>query len=342
MSAIGDTILTLPVACRLRNKFPNAFLAWVVEEKSAAFVKDHAALDEVIVAERGWFTRPRGVLQMRRRLKALSIDAAVDCQGLTKSALACWLSGAKTRIGFAGPHGGELSPWLANRLVRPSMPHVTDRSLQLLGVLGVWHDALQPVQWRLPVEPQASAMAAQWLAQHLPGPFVAVNPGATWDSKLWSMQRFGEVAARLREEHSLPTVVVWGGQREREWAEEIVSSSRGAARLAPSTTLHELAAILQRARLVVSSDTGPMHLAVAAGAPTVGLHGATHPKDCGPYGTPNRGVLKHLQRGGRRERRNADNSAMLAISADDAMVACEHVLGESEATWQATQLAATG
>ncbi|TWT41439.1 glycosyltransferase family 9 protein [Botrimarina hoheduenensis] len=331
MSAIGDTILTLPVACRLREAFPHAFLAWVVEEKSAAFVVGHPVLDEVIVVPRGWFTKPAEIVALRRRLRPLRLQTALDCQGLTKSALACWLSGASRRIGFAGAHGGELSPWLNNRLVTNRHPHVTDRSLELLGEVGLAGLVGKPgVRWDVPIPAEAvTSVAAKLPSWAQARSFAVINPGATWDSKLWSMDRFGSLAARLGETLGMKTLVVWGGKRELNDAQHIANNSDGWAELAPATTLRELAAVLSLARLVVSSDTGPMHLAVAVGAPTVGLHGATRPQDCGPYGAPHLGLLKQFQAGGRRERRQADNSAMLAISVDDAWHACRQVLERS-------------
>lgn len=328
MSAIGDTILTTPVACRLREALPDAHLSWVVEEKSAKFIDGHPALDETVILPRGWFTSPAGIAEARHQLAPLRPDAAIDCQSNTKSALACWLSGASLRIGLKGKHGAELSPWLNNRLVRPRRPHVTDRSLELLTPLGfsAADEPYEAVSWNLPVCPGAEQSVRAWAPIESNDGFAVINPGATWDSKLWEMDRFGELAGRLGERRALPTVVVWGGDRERAWAEEIVAKSGGWATLAPPTSLTELAALLRQARLVVSSDTGPMHLAVAVGAPTVGLHGVTRPEDCGPYGSPHEAVLKRYQSGGRRARRRADNAAMREISVDDACRACERVL----------------
>ncbi|TWT98117.1 Lipopolysaccharide heptosyltransferase 1 [Botrimarina colliarenosi] len=325
MSAIGDTILTTPVACRLRERFPGAYLAWVVEQKSARFVEGHPAIDETIVLPRGWFVSPKSVLALRRRLSPMRFDATIDCQSITKSALACWATGAPLRIGCRGRYGSELSPWLNNRLVEPRRPHLTDRSLELLGPLGI-EAAAEPyesVRWDLPRSPGAEQNVARWAPDDA---FAVINPGATWDSKLWEMERFGEVAKRLGERRGLASVVVWGGDREQAWAKTIAASSGGWAKLAPPTSLPELAALLRQARLLLSSDTGPMHLAVAVGAPTVGLFGSTHPDDCGPYGAPHEAVLKRFQAGGRRARRKADNAAMRQISVDDAWGACLRVL----------------
>lgn len=332
LSAIGDTILTTPVVCRLRDRFPGAYLAWVVEQKSSRFVEGHPAIDETIVLPRGWFVSPKAVLALRRRLKPLRLDAALDCQSITKSALACWASGAPLRVGCIGRYGAELSPWLNNRLVEPRRPHLTDRSLELLAPLGIEAAAApyENVRWDLPRSPGADRAIAEWAPRQA---FAVINPGATWDSKLWEMDRFGRVAALLGQRRGLPSIVVWAGDRERAWAETIVQHSEGWARLAPATTLPQLAALLDEARLLVSSDTGPMHLAVAVGCPTVGLFGATHPDACGPYGPPHEAVMKRFHDGGRRARRHADNAAMREITVEDASRACERVLDRTAMTF---------
>lgn len=334
-SAIGDTILTAPVACRIRDAFPDAFVAWVVEEKSAAFVVDHPAIDEAVVLPRGWFTDWSKLRDARRRLRSLRVDIAIDCQGLTKTALACWLSGARVRVGLRGDHGRELSTWMNNRLVEPNRPHVTDRSLALVESIGALVDSGDRPRWDLPQDAAAARRVGSWLAGQprltdAPGGFAVINPGASWDSKLWENDRFATLARRLLDAEGLPSVVVWGGEREHGWALAIAAASGGAAVAAPRTSLVELAELLRQARLVVSPDTGPMHLAVAVGAPTVGLFGVTRPEECGPYGWPHEAVQRRYHDGSRRERRGADNSAMREIGVDDAYDACLAVLQRSE------------
>lgn len=323
MSAIGDTILTTPVVCRLRERYPSAYLAWVVEEKSSHFIRGHSALDDVFVLPRGWFASPQRVAQLRSTLREKRFDVAIDCQSISKTSFACWLSGAPVRIGCRGQYGAEMSPWLNNTLVLPKHPHLTDRSLELLAPLGIHHSpGLDPVRWGLPSDHAAESRMTQWLAGQRLESYVAINPGASWDSKLWSNERFGRVAVELSERLGLPSLVVWGGDREKTWAEEVVAASRGAARMAPQTSLHELAALLRQARLMLSPDTGPMHLAVAVDTPTVCLHGTTRPEDCGPYGAPHQALIKRFHEGSRKERRRADNSAMLEITTDHALQAC--------------------
>jgi ADP-heptose:LPS heptosyltransferase len=123
-------------------------------------------------------------------------------------------------------------------------------------------------------------------------------------------------------------VVVWAGDRERTWAEQIAAGSQGHARLAPATSLMELAALLGRARLVVGSDTGPLHLAAAVGTRCVSLHGPTLAAQSGPYGPGHRALQEVYLEGTSRNRRHADNASMKRITADKACRACDEVLAE--------------
>ena len=322
MSAIGDAILTLPVACALRDHYPDAHIAWVVEKKAAPMIRRHQVLDEVIEFERGWFTSPSGIRDARRELRSHKFDVTIDCQGLTKSAMACWLSGATKRIGFAGPCGGELSRLLNNTLVRPVFKHVTDRSLELLIPLDIHSPK---VRWKLPIPTTATTWASRW-RRTIPSQSLAVlNPGGTWESKLWEADRFAAVARYLSERYQYRSVAVWGTPAERTVAEQIVSLSEGCASLAPDTDLQHLAALLETSDLFISGDTGPLHMAVAVGTSTIGLYGSTRPGDSGPYGQI--ALQESYESGSRRHRRNADNRAMRAITTEHVC----HAIDEIEA-----------
>lgn len=312
MSAIGDCILTLPIACAIREHLPEAYLGWVVEKKAAPMVRGHHTLDAVIELERGWFTSPAGIRETKATLAKHHFDISIDCQGLTKSALAGWLSGAKRRIGFAGRCGGEVSRWLNNERVDPVFSHVTDRTLELLIPLEIHSPK---IRWDLPLAQASRTWAMRW-RRTIPHPKVAVlNPGATWASKVWEADRFAGTARYLRDRYGYRSVVVWGTFDERLMAEQIVNESAGAATLAPDTDLHHLSALIETADLFISGDTGPLHIAVAVGTNTIGLYGATKPGDSGPYGHV--ALQNDYESGSRRSRRRADNSAMRAITVAD-------------------------
>lgn len=303
LSAIGDAILTMPIACALRKRFPEAFLVWVAESPAAALLDGHQALDELIVVPRGWLKSFSTVRELRGRLRGMRFDIAIDPQGLTKSALVGRLSGAKRRIGFGDDKGRELSRWLNNELVRTSAKHVVDCHLALLEPLGIESACASlgfcgmapdgsfrgigapDVEFRVP-EKAADAETVDELlrAAGLQDGFAVINPGAGWPSKIWPAARHAAVARHLGTSWGLPSLVVWAGEQERALAETIVAGSPRHARLAPATTMTELAAVLRRARLCLSSDTGPLHLAAAVGTPCVSLHGPTWAERCGPYG----------------------------------------------------------
>jgi len=328
MSAIGDTVLTLPVACALRARFPDAFIGWAVEEKSSAMVVGHPCVDKVFQLSRGWFTSRKKRRALRDELRACKFAVSVDCQGNTKSALACWMSGAKYRIGCRGQYGTEFSPYLNNILISPRHTHLTDRSVELLTPLGIHRPA---IDWQLPSDKIAEQSAAQILTElRITEPFAIINPGATWDSKLWEMDRFADVARHLGQRHELKTLVIWGGQQERTFANQIVAGSAGHAILAPRTSLQELVAVLRRGVILVSSDTGPLHMSVAVGTPSIGLYGATRPADCGPYGEPHMGIQVRFHGGSRRQRRRADNSAMREITTERVCYECDQLLTKIE------------
>jgi lipopolysaccharide heptosyltransferase I len=325
LTALGDVIHGLPVACALRAALPDAVLGWVVEGRTAELLAGHPALDHVIAVPRRWLKSPRAILDVRRRLRELRFDLTIDLQCLTKSAVAAWLSGARRRIGKAGEHGRELSRWLHNELVAVSGRHVIDHYLEMLKPLGIERPA---VEFDLPERVVDARTVDDFLrsANLLRRQFAVLNPGAGWPSKIWPADRYGAVAARLRDERGLRSVAAWGDPAERGLAEAIVAASRGAAILAPPTSIPELAALCRRAAMFVGSDTGPMHLAVAVGTPTISLHGPSLADWCGAYGPGNLRLQSQYEAGSANYRRQATDAAMRAISVDMVTAACDELL----------------
>ncbi len=324
LSAIGDVVQSMSVACALRDRFPTAFLAWVVGEPGGTLLRGHRALDEVIPLPRGWLKSPKAVWQLRRRLRAMRFDTAIDAQGLTKSAIIARLSGARRRLGFGDPWGREMSRWFNNETVDTTAVHVVDRNMQLLRPLGI--DA-SPVRFDVPELPADRESAERYIHENNLGDgFAIINTGAGWPSKLWPGDRHAAVAIHLGQCRNLPTVVIGGNDAERAMAEQIVARSEGHARLAPPMTLPELAAVMRRGRLFVGSDTGPLHLAAAVGTPCVGLHGPFPAEKHGPYGPGHIALQKMHFTGSTRQRRNASSQCMEAITINDVCEACDQLL----------------
>jgi len=324
LSAIGDVIHALPVLCALREEYPEAFLGWVVEGQAGGLLRGHAALDELITLPRGWLKSPAAVWQLRRRLRRLRFDVAIDVQGLTKSAVAAWLSGASRRIGFGDEKGRELSRWFYTEPVRAAAAHVIDCNLELLRPLGI---ASAKPRFDLPEHAEARQAAERIIEEaRLSDGFAMVTPGAGWPSKLWPPERFAAVAAYLGRGWGLPTLVVWAGEEELRRARQVVAGSRSHARLAPPTSLTELAALARRARLFVGSDTGPVHLAAAVGTPCVGLYGPMPAERNGPYGPQHVAIEQMRFEGTSRQRRTAPPEVIESIHVDHVCAAAARIL----------------
>ena len=328
LSAIGDVIHATPVLCALRERFPKAYLAWAVEKAGGTLLEGHRALDELIVLPRGWLKSPKRVWQLRRRLHGLRFDVAIDVHSLTKSAILARLSGAPRRIGFGNRWGRELSPWLNNQRVDTNGPHMIEHNVGLLQPLGIERPR---IRFELPPYEAEQATIDQYVAEtDVAQGFCLINTGAGWPSKLWPSHRYAAVARHLLQAWAMPSVVAWAGDEERAMAERIVAASDGAARLAPPTTLRELACLARRATFFIGSDTGPLHLAVAVGTPCVGLHGPWPAERHGPYGPDHIALQKMFFEGATRMRRRLPPEFMEAIVVEDVVEACDRILGREE------------
>jgi len=328
LSAIGDVLHGVPVAVALKRAFPDARIGWAVEGRAADVLAGHPAIDHLFRLPRGWLKAPSAVLALRRQLRSFAPDVTIDLQGLLKSGVASWLSAAPMRIGFAKPASREHA-WLAytNR-VRPVATHVVDRNCDLLVPLGIRES--QPT-FDMPHWPVSRERAHQWLGGlGLHEAPVLINPGAGWASKLWPPDRFAAVARGLHR-RGLRSLVVWGGAAERAAAEQIVAQSNGAAVLAPDTSLQDLGEVCRASRLLISSDTGPLHLAAAVGTPCVGLFGPVPASRNGPYGRQHVCVEPPPEARPSWDNRKTDTVSMAAIDVDRVITAAESLLSRAQA-----------
>jgi ADP-heptose:LPS heptosyltransferase len=193
-------------------------------------------------------------------------------------------------LGFAGFESRELNAafMTKRRRVASETLHIVDRNLDLLSALGL---ARQPAAFPLPAFSPSSALA-QLLAMTFPaGRFAVINPGATWCTKRWPVSRFSGLARRLAADLDLRSWVLWGNDRERADAQQLVADAGGAALLAPPTDLDDMAALIASSQLFVGNDTGPMHLACALGTPTVAVFGASDIRRNGPYSSNSLGLV---------------------------------------------------
>ena len=302
-SAIGDVIHTLPSLWSLRLHFPEAHITWLVEESAADLVIGHTALNRVLVVPRKtWLNDFRagrisralsGLTQFIRQFRETHYDLVIDFQGLLKSAIWVLLARGTRKIGFGrGMEHAEYSYLALNERI-PAVDmnrHAIDRSLLLLNAIGI---PTGDIRYTLPVSAQHESEAGALLhacGVRAENRMVAINPMARWPTKLWEPQFFATLADRLEGEGIC--VVFTGIDQDGPALDEIGRfMTCQQRRLDGKTSLNTLAALYRRAQVVVTTDSGPMHLAAALGTPVVALFGPTAPWRTGPYG-PNHVVLR--------------------------------------------------
>src|SRR5437899_842550 len=288
---VGDVLLATPVLSRLRESFPKAHLAMLVNPGTDDVVRDHPALDEVLVLARaGLARRWRFVQGLRRR----QFDLVIDLTDADRSALLSWLCGAPVRLGYNSE--GRWRGILCSQVVaadRFSMPAVRYH-LQALEGLGVAGPPPAPI---LTVAPEARQEADRLLREAgVDGarPFVCLHPGARWWFKAWPAERYAALADLIQTETTAQALFL-GGEQERSLEGRIADGMKTPFRsLIGKTSLRALTAVLERAALMVSNDNGPMHMAAALRVPVIGLFGPSDPVVWGPWGDGHRTFYKGL------------------------------------------------
>ena len=280
LGALGDIVHTIPAAAALRAAMPDARIDWIVDARQRAIVDLVPVLDRVVTLHartlRAW-------TDAVRELRTVAYDAALDFQGLMKSAMLARASGARRVAGFSIWHLREKTarPFYSETDEAPDEEapdeHVIHKNLRLLRVVGVDSTRIE-----FPIARVESAACAEVARAVGDEPFALINPSAAWPNKRWPAARFGEVAAFLRDVRRMRVVVLWG-PGEEPLANEVVNVSAGAALAAPPTDVADLLELSRRAALIVSGDTGPLHLAAAVGTPSVAIMGPTDPRRNGPW-----------------------------------------------------------
>lgn len=327
LGAFGDIIHTLPLAADLAAAGHR--VGWLCEDRWACLLDGSPAVARLHLLPRGALrdrTRSRWarlglVRALLRDLRGSRYDAVIDAQGLAKSALFTRFCGAPRRIGHARPRARELS-WLATGTRVPTTAvHVIDQQRALAGALGALGDG--PWRFPLPAWEAERRWARDWLAERgLERPWV-LNVGAGWPTKVWPGERQISLA-RLAAGRNVPLVLAWGSKDERRAAEEVAAAVPQAV-LAPDTSIPQLAGLLAATRVLVSGDTGPLHLALALGTPAVGLFGPVPAERNGPQGL---GYRTLQAPGALWERRDVTRVDMGAIGADAVWQAAETVVAE--------------
>lgn len=281
-SAIGDVVHTLPVLALLRRRWPESHIAWLVAPACAGLLTGHPLLSEVVLFDRrglsAWYRSLSAARELREllgRLRSAAYDVVLDLQGLLRSGLLTYATGAPVRVGLASAREGAGAFYTHHVPDTGANRHAIDRYLDAAAFLGLGRG---PVEFVFNTTADDVA-AAETMLRTLGGrPVAVLLPGANWLTKRWPASHFAELASGLRRQGL--AVVVAGAASDDVLAREIGPDLS----LCGRTTLAQLTAVLAKAAVVVANDTGPMHIAAALGRPLVTLYGPTDPVRTGPWG----------------------------------------------------------
>jgi heptosyltransferase I len=288
-SSLGDIVHTLPALTALNSHFSKASVTWAVKRQWAGLVERAEGVDHVLALDQGL----RGWLSKIPQLRAGRFDLVIDLQGLFRSGLLAWLSGSRRRVGLAT--GREGSPlFYTQRVPVPALRmHAVDRYLLVATALG----ASLPAERLFRFQQRAGDLhlVRELLQRHRVSserPWVAMNVSARWPTKRWPAEHFAQAADLLAREGLGPVVFI-GGRSEREDAARVRSLMRSqSVDFTGQTEVGLLPTLLRQAAVLVTNDSGPMHIAAAVGTPVVALFGPTDPVRTGPYGDGH-SVLTH-------------------------------------------------
>lgn len=314
-SALGDVVHTIPVLVKLRARYPSARIDWLITPENADIVRCHPALSNVVLFARRDFSK-RGrrwralvsFFDLLKQIRRAKYDLVVDMHGQLRSAFFAVVSGAHVRIGFDRPikrgltvsaehdlrnvpshgwRGAREGSWIAytHRVSIPTLDvHAIDRYLWVGPLLGFDDD---PPDLTIHLSSDTVRNVEQLLEDHgvTPDmPLVILVPGTIWETKHWTIEGFAGVARQFL--HDGFAVALAGTMRDQERCRQIAAAAPGACNLSGKTTPAELAALIRRAEVAVTNDSGSMHVAASLGKPMVSVFGPTNPVHIGPYQRP--------------------------------------------------------
>ena len=282
LSAIGDAVHVLPVANALKRHWPDARITWVIQPVAHGLVRGHSAVDEFVIfrRRRGWRAW-EGFQELADAMRHRHFDLLLGLQVYLKAGLITALIPSDVKLGFDRRRARDAQ-WLftTHRIPSHEPQHVQDQYFEFLEHLGIDPN---PVAWDLTLT-GAEQEAQQTFFAALDRPACAVVVGTSRPAKNWAPERYARLLERIETEHLLRPVLVGGPSRaERVLASRVLDETRATAIDTLGDDLRRLLWIVEGSALLVSPDTGPLHIARAIGTPVVSLFGHTNPKRSGPY-----------------------------------------------------------
>jgi lipopolysaccharide heptosyltransferase I len=276
-SSLGDVVHSLPFLNSIKSCYPKSEIHWVIAKGLEELLEGHPMINKLIIINKDVWKKisragetVRELRSLFRGLKGEGYDLVVDLQGLLRSGVIAKSAGASVRVGFEESREGSKL-FYTDRIRGGRDIHAVDRYLKVAEALGC---GTEEILFPFPILKENAGIRAEMKD------YAVIVPGARWDTKIWPAESFGRLASML----PLKSVVI-GGKADIPRAEKVVELSQGrAVSLAGKTSLRELMEVMRDARLVISNDSGPMHIAAGFKVPVVAIFGPTSPVRTGPYG----------------------------------------------------------
>jgi heptosyltransferase I len=322
LSAIGDVIHALPVAHALKKRYPASKISWIVETPAYDLLKDNPNIDDIILFDKPKFKSISGFIQhgpeLASSLKQRHFDLVLDLQGLFKSAAIAWLSGAAHRMGYCNMR--EMSQLISKPVCGMHRNgHVIQRYLDVARALDCNCDK---INFDINISGQDAKIAQNLLVENgilSHQSYIVIAPGTNWQSKCWPTGSYADLASTLAQKYKYPIVLI-GGPQDDERARIIQDRANvPIVNLIGKTTLKQLAYVLQKSRLFIAGDTGPMHLAAAMGTTVIALFGPSDADRNGPFGDKHVVIRENLTCSPCFKRRCDDLQCMEQITVADVL-----------------------
>ncbi len=292
LSSIGDVLLTTPVIKMLRDNYPQAQISYLVEDKAKDMVSHNPYLNQVFVFNKSKFKRIRQnegflaafrfILPLIKRIKSENFDLVLDLHSVFRSSLFSFLANTPRRIGFKK----QLSSIVyTDRLTVEPGEHVVDEYLKALIPLEI-DPVVEEKDFSIATREKDSDYVDRLLRKlgvDCSKKIIAFNPATSSISKNWSEEKFAELGDQLNAKYDLQLLIL-GSAADQTKVEKIINKMKSRAfNLCGKTSLKELVEVIKRLDLLITGDTGPMHMAMAVKTPIIALFGPTSPNRFGPY-----------------------------------------------------------
>lgn len=328
LSSLGDVIQTLPILQPLKKRYPKANVTWLVEKEAAELLIDHPLIDNVLISQknrwlkewvsyRKWPQLFRELFDFIKKLRADTYDLIIDFQGLLKSGILVGICRGKQKLGFY-PGREKSHIFLNEKILYPDPPiHAVQRYLYLLESLGC---SCPYLEFFIPIRQVHRDKVMNFFHDKKitpDDPIVLLHPGTRWKTKLWEEEKWATLGDWLQKKNGAQ-VIFTGSKEDFPLIQRICGTMKlPGINTAGEWGLKELAFLQRQAKVIITPDSGPMHLAAAMATPVIALFGPTEPALTGPFGNIHRIIIKPVECRPCFKRKCSFNKCMRAILADE-------------------------